>query len=106
MYVQVLLRCHAMAYPRPTIAWKINGTEVNFAESSNIELTDRGDLKIKRVKEDSAGSYECLARNDIGSSSAKGELMVVSTTTISQVCMSLLLNIWYKRMATLLALFL
>jgi hypothetical protein len=47
----------------------------------NYHLTD-GDLVVKRVKTDSAGVYECTAKNTKGSATSQGYLKVVTMTTI------------------------
>ncbi len=52
-----------------------------MAGNPNYELDD-GDLVVKRVRNESAGEYECTASNKEGSSSAVGTLKVVSSTTV------------------------
>lgn len=47
-----------------------------------FEYMPNGDLKIKKITQDSAGEYTCSASNNQGSDAALGKLSVVDETTI------------------------
>eukprot|EP00095_Tigriopus_kingsejongensis_P010522 maker-scaffold45_size475391-snap-gene-3.20 protein:Tk10522 transcript:maker-scaffold45_size475391-snap-gene-3.20-mRNA-1 annotation:"neuroglian isoform x1" len=81
---EVFLRCSAKGYPEPEVQWTFNGSPIDLGADDNLEQNERGDLVIKRVQNETAGFYECLAKNVHGQVAAQGYLMVVSKTTIER----------------------
>ncbi|KFD70456.1 hypothetical protein M514_00956 [Trichuris suis] len=59
-------------YPRPTVAWKLNGEEIK--ESPNVKISSSGNdyyLEILSFTENDAGELECTAVNSLGIASSK-----------------------------------
>ena len=76
---QVYLRCAAKGYPAPTIEWNFNGAKVevdNDDLSTPFGQSERGDLILRRVANESAGNYECVATNKHGEARMDGNLKV------------------------------
>ncbi|TRY80572.1 hypothetical protein TCAL_13263 [Tigriopus californicus] len=81
---EVFLRCSAKGYPIPSLEWRFNGNPIDVEADPELEQNDRGDLVIKRVQNETAGFYECLAKNVHGEVKQTGYLKVVSKTTIER----------------------
>ena len=58
------LRCSAKGYPKPEYEWTSDKELIE--NNDNYEVID-GDLVIKKVMKESADSYKCMARNELGS---------------------------------------
>ncbi|XP_012944719.1 basement membrane-specific heparan sulfate proteoglycan core protein [Aplysia californica] len=56
------LRCEASSFPEPRISWMKEEGDLPDEHS----VTDGGDLYIPRVREEDAGTYNCLASNRFG----------------------------------------
>lgn len=61
---QVLFRCLATGYPKPSITWRKDGKPLE----SDIRhvMTENGALNIIDPKFSDEGSYECVAQNSAG----------------------------------------
>ncbi|CAL8403295.1 unnamed protein product [Arctogadus glacialis] len=78
---QVSLDCQPQASPPASSLWK-KGNEL-LQKSDRITLLPNGTLRIANVtKRDSAG-YTCIARNQFGSASTTGMLLVTEPTRIT-----------------------
>lgn len=53
-----ILQCKAIGYPHPTYKWLKDG----------FPISDFGNgiLRIQNTAKEDAGSYQCLAKNDVG----------------------------------------
>ena len=73
------LQCIFAGNPTPAITWRRDGVAVDAETSSRFKITDFGRmLKIRRVKPDDAGSYECVAANAVGSVKTSTQLRIES----------------------------
>ena len=70
------MRCSARGYPTPSVSWNYKGSALDIDSDPNLEQTERGDLKIHRVANESAGVYECIVSNKHGTLRGKGRLTV------------------------------
>ncbi|XP_021697884.1 peroxidasin isoform X1 [Aedes aegypti] len=74
---RVTLECEADGNPLPHIWWKRDGQPLS--ETNRIYLSDDDiELTIEHVKESDAGSYTCVAENELGSVEATAELAVIN----------------------------
>ncbi|XP_026213474.1 vascular endothelial growth factor receptor kdr-like isoform X2 [Anabas testudineus] len=71
----LMLACTALGIPRPDIIWYRNG--VLLEEGPGITLGEDGVLTIERVKKDDEGLYECIARNDEGTTNTSAFVTVL-----------------------------
>ncbi|EDO49553.1 predicted protein, partial [Nematostella vectensis] len=68
---------HVRGRPKPTVTWWKNGKELR--DGKHVEIRSGGTyhtLYILRSEEEDAGSYKCLARNDVGSAERLFEVQV------------------------------
>ncbi|XP_050085737.1 basement membrane-specific heparan sulfate proteoglycan core protein isoform X14 [Anopheles aquasalis] len=65
-YQRAEIRCTASGYPTPYIIWE----RVDKPMPYNINLNDQGLLRFNSLRLQDAGTYRCLARNDVGESDA------------------------------------
>ncbi|XP_065735248.1 hemicentin-2 [Phocoena phocoena] len=70
----VALRCQASGEPVPTVEWLRAGQPLRTSRRLRT-LTD-GSLWLERVEAGDAGAYECVARNLLGSATARAFLAV------------------------------
>uniref|UniRef100_A0A672NS74 Contactin-3-like n=1 Tax=Sinocyclocheilus grahami TaxID=75366 RepID=A0A672NS74_SINGR len=73
----VSLDCRPHASPRAISLWK-RGTEIL------ISLFPNGTLKIANVTKRDGGTYTCIAKNQFGTASTTGRLIITEPTRISQ----------------------
>ena len=64
-----MIRCESDGFPEPSFTITHNGTEISN-ETKHIILV---------VKWDDAGTYKCIARNELGRDSDSGNLTVKGT---------------------------
>ena len=72
----IRFRCNAVGAPNPVITWIRNGLQVTPSNRFKINST-LGTIEIKDIGNVDAGTWECVARNSIGSSSETFKLTVV-----------------------------
>ncbi|XP_055601932.1 peroxidasin isoform X2 [Uranotaenia lowii] len=73
----VRLECEADGNPLPHLWWKRNGQPL--AETNRIYLSDDDvELTIEHAKESDAGSYVCVAENELGTVEAAAQVTVVN----------------------------
>jgi len=56
---QVVLNCNASGYPKPSVLWLHNSTEVQA--SSRILLLSNGSLVLREAVKSDVGHYMCVA---------------------------------------------
>uniref|UniRef100_A0A8C1HIZ7 Contactin 3b n=1 Tax=Cyprinus carpio carpio TaxID=630221 RepID=A0A8C1HIZ7_CYPCA len=78
----VSLDCRPHASPRAISLWK-RGTEI-LQRSERISLFPNGTLKIANVTKRDGGTYTCIAKNQFGTASTTGRLIITEPTRISQ----------------------
>uniref|UniRef100_A0A673LK25 Contactin-3-like n=1 Tax=Sinocyclocheilus rhinocerous TaxID=307959 RepID=A0A673LK25_9TELE len=78
----VSLDCRPHASPRAISLWK-RGTEI-LQRSKRISLFPNGTLKIANVTKRDGGSYTCIAKNQFGTASTTGRLIITEPTRIRQ----------------------
>ncbi|XP_056607401.1 contactin-3 [Triplophysa dalaica] len=78
----VTLDCRPRASPRAISLWK-RGSEV-LQRNERISLFANGTLKIANVTKRDGGSYTCVAKNQFGTGSTTGKLVITEPTRISQ----------------------
>ncbi|KAG1962728.1 contactin-3 [Pimephales promelas] len=78
----VSLDCRPHASPRAISLWK-KGTEI-LQRNERISLFPNGTLKIANVTKRDGGSYTCIAKNQFGTASTTGRLIITEPTRISQ----------------------
>ena len=56
-------------YPLPTIHWYLDDEKLDYGDNVTASLSANGTvtLEIKRVRQDSFGTYKCYAENEHGS---------------------------------------
>ncbi|KPP77985.1 contactin-3-like [Scleropages formosus] len=79
---EVVLECRPRAYPQAITLWK-KGNEI-VHRSERILLLPGGTLKIINVTKSDGGSYTCVARNQFGTASTIGRLLITEPTRITQ----------------------
>ena len=72
----VTLFCRASGTPRPTITWT-NEVGVAAQTSPRVSVLPTGDLYFVGVMIKDAGSYRCVAENDLGRDEARARLILV-----------------------------
>uniref|UniRef100_A0A8C5FQA4 Contactin 3b n=1 Tax=Gadus morhua TaxID=8049 RepID=A0A8C5FQA4_GADMO len=78
---QVSLDCQPQASPPASSLWK-KGNEL-LQKSDRIALLPNGTLRIANVTKRDSASYTCIARNQFGSASTTGMLLVTEPTRIT-----------------------
>ena len=76
----VVLPCVVEGYPKPSIAWSVNGTVISDSDKYSVDK-DTGELTVKEATVEDEGEYQCRATNH-GEDTAEGSLIVKSITTI------------------------
>nr|XP_020448607.1 contactin-4-like [Monopterus albus]XP_020448608.1 contactin-4-like [Monopterus albus] len=84
---EVVLECRPHASPRATITWLRRGELLKDGKRQTI--TEDGTLRITNISKSDGGSYTCVARNQFGTSSSTGTLVVKEPTRIIVPPMSL-----------------
>ncbi|XP_023649827.2 contactin-3-like isoform X1 [Paramormyrops kingsleyae] len=79
---EVVLECKPQASPQAIKLWK-KGNEV-LHPNERISLYPNGTLRISNVTRRDGGSYTCIARNQFGTASTTGRLLVTEPTKIIQ----------------------
>uniref|UniRef100_A0A8C9YB57 Contactin 3b n=1 Tax=Sander lucioperca TaxID=283035 RepID=A0A8C9YB57_SANLU len=77
----VTLECKPQASPPAISLWK-KGSEI-LQRSERITLLPNGTLKIANVTRRDAASYTCVAKNQFGTASTTGRLLVTEPTRIT-----------------------
>uniref|UniRef100_A0A3B3T5B6 Ig-like domain-containing protein n=1 Tax=Paramormyrops kingsleyae TaxID=1676925 RepID=A0A3B3T5B6_9TELE len=75
---EVVLECRPQAYPQAVTLWK-KGNEI-LHRTERILLLPGGTLKIINVTKADGGSYTCMARNQFGTASTTGRLLITGET--------------------------
>ncbi|KAM6927531.1 contactin-3 [Xenentodon cancila] len=78
---EVTLECKPQASPPAISLWK-KGNEI-LQRTERITLSPNGTLKISNVTKWDAGSYTCIAKNQFGSASTTGRLLITEPTRIT-----------------------
>uniref|UniRef100_A0A8D0HB37 Contactin 4 n=1 Tax=Sphenodon punctatus TaxID=8508 RepID=A0A8D0HB37_SPHPU len=63
---KVKLNCEAKGNPKPTIRWKLNGTEVDTGMDYRYSVVEGSLLINNPNKTEDAGTYQCIATNSFG----------------------------------------
>uniref|UniRef100_A0A4W5QXB5 Contactin 3b n=1 Tax=Hucho hucho TaxID=62062 RepID=A0A4W5QXB5_9TELE len=79
---EVVLECKPQASPRAISLWK-KSNEI-LQKNERITLLPNGTLKIVNATRRDAGSYTCIAKNQFGTASATGRLLITEPTRITQ----------------------
>lgn len=66
-------------YPKPEVEWLVGGTKID--DEGNYEIIEDEDndtytLVISNVKMRDSGNYKCVASNEVGRATSRGELVV------------------------------
>lgn len=73
----VRLKCRMTGTPEPTAEWFKNGTQVQLSRRIKADIIgDMCQLSFTETKADDEGNYKCVVKNDLGSASTEGELVV------------------------------
>ncbi|XP_017571405.1 contactin-3 [Pygocentrus nattereri] len=78
----VSMACKPQAYPTAISTWR-KGNEV-LQSTERTSLLPDGTLRIINVTKMDGGNYTCLARNQFGTASTTGRLLVTDPTRITQ----------------------
>ncbi|XP_027879253.1 contactin-3 [Xiphophorus couchianus] len=78
---EVTLECKPQASPPAISLWK-KGNEI-LQRTERITLLPNGTLKIANVTKRDAASYTCIAKNQFGTASATGKLLITEPTRIT-----------------------
>ncbi|XP_074640940.1 peroxidasin homolog [Tubulanus polymorphus] len=62
----VYFHCSADGSPEPEISWFHDGKKIKLSNDQRFSMMDDGTLVITDVDDNDKGSYECMAKNDIG----------------------------------------
>ncbi|XP_030632439.1 contactin-3 [Chanos chanos] len=79
---EVTLECQPQASPRAISLWK-KGNEI-LQRNERISLFPNGTLRISNVTKRDGGSYTCIAKNQFGTDSTTGKLIITEPTRITQ----------------------
>ncbi|XP_035004443.2 contactin-4 [Hippoglossus stenolepis] len=77
---EVVYECRPHASPRATISWWRGGELLKDGRRQTI--MEDGTLRITNISKSDGGRYTCVARNQFGTSSSTGTLMVKEPTKI------------------------
>ncbi|XP_053285471.1 contactin-4 [Pleuronectes platessa] len=77
---EVVYECRPHASPRATISWWRGGELLKDGRRQTI--MEDGTLRITNISKSDGGRYTCVARNQFGTSSSTGTLMVKEPTRI------------------------
>uniref|UniRef100_A0A096LYG5 Contactin 3b n=1 Tax=Poecilia formosa TaxID=48698 RepID=A0A096LYG5_POEFO len=78
---EVTLECKPQASPPAISLWK-KGNEI-LLRTERITLLPNGTLKIANVTKQDAASYTCIAKNQFGTASTTGKLLITEPTRIT-----------------------
>ncbi|XP_062319735.1 contactin-3 [Osmerus eperlanus] len=78
---EVTLECKPQASPPAISLWK-KGNDI-LQKTERITLLPNGTLKIANVSRKDAGSYTCIAKNQFGTASTTGRLLITEPTRIT-----------------------
>lgn len=71
------LKCRMTGTPEPTAEWFKNGTQVQLSRRIKADIIgDMCQLSFTETNIDDSGDYKCVVKNDLGSASTEGELVV------------------------------
>ncbi|XP_069039515.1 hemicentin-1 isoform X2 [Lepisosteus oculatus] len=70
----IVLPCEVHGYPRPTVTWQREG--VPIVTGPRLAVLPNGALQLSRVTLGDAGTYQCLAQNDAGTSVGRTRLVL------------------------------
>ena len=74
----VELQCQGRGSPTPTITWRKNDKDINFANNPRFFQKITGPLQISRSQKSDSGKYTCVVTNSLGSKRANATLRVLS----------------------------
>uniref|UniRef100_A0A914V4A2 Ig-like domain-containing protein n=1 Tax=Plectus sambesii TaxID=2011161 RepID=A0A914V4A2_9BILA len=92
------ITCGAVGPPTPTIAWMLNGKLLENAPASH---NGKSVLKIEALQEKDVGTYTCIARNDIGSTSATAVVRLALEGASANLLSPMSKSVWTRRVAVL-----
>uniref|UniRef100_A0A7N5KTI0 Hemicentin 2 n=1 Tax=Ailuropoda melanoleuca TaxID=9646 RepID=A0A7N5KTI0_AILME len=72
-----LLPCSASGSPEPSIAWEKDGQPVSGAEGK-FTLQPSGELLVKNLESQDAGTYTCVAENAVGRARRRVHLSILA----------------------------
>ncbi|XP_078465705.1 neuronal cell adhesion molecule-like isoform X4 [Lampetra planeri] len=78
----VYIECKVFASPRPNILW-FKGVEGSQLQGARYRTFENGTLRISDVRRTDAGTYTCVASNDLRSNQVQARLSVKEATQIS-----------------------
>nr|XP_032819292.1 neuronal cell adhesion molecule-like isoform X6 [Petromyzon marinus] len=78
----VYIECKVFASPRPNILW-FKGVEGSQLQGTRYRTFENGTLRITDVRRTDAGTYTCVASNDLRSNQVQARLSVKEATQIS-----------------------
>uniref|UniRef100_H3CPH2 Contactin 3b n=1 Tax=Tetraodon nigroviridis TaxID=99883 RepID=H3CPH2_TETNG len=78
---EVTLECKPEAWPPAISLWK-KGNEI-LPRTERINLLPNGTIKIANATRQDAGSYTCIAKNQFGTASTTGKLLITEPTRIT-----------------------
>uniref|UniRef100_A0A8C6L6D7 Contactin 3b n=1 Tax=Nothobranchius furzeri TaxID=105023 RepID=A0A8C6L6D7_NOTFU len=87
---EVTLECKPQASPPAISLWK-KGNEI-LQRSERITLSPNGTLKIANVTKRDAGGYMCIAKNQFGTASTTGTLLVTGKITMRPTNMEIIVG--------------
>lgn len=71
------LKCRMTGTPEPTAVWFKNGTQVQLSRRIKADIIgDMCQLSFTETNADDSGDYKCVVKNDLGSASTEGEVVV------------------------------
>lgn len=77
----IVLRCDVIASPPASIVWTYPHT--GTAPPKDVLVNPDGSITIQNINDFNQGSYTCSATNNIGTTTATGQINVISPVTVS-----------------------
>ncbi|XP_059502044.1 peroxidasin homolog isoform X2 [Stegostoma tigrinum] len=71
----VYFTCRAEGNPKPKIVWLHNNHELHMKNDIRRNLLDDGTLMIQNAQESDQGTYQCMAKNELGEATTQGVLL-------------------------------
>uniref|UniRef100_A0A7N8Y7F1 Contactin 3b n=1 Tax=Mastacembelus armatus TaxID=205130 RepID=A0A7N8Y7F1_9TELE len=87
---EVTLECKPEASPPAISLWK-KGNEI-LQRNERISLLPNGTLKITNVTRQDAGSYTCIAKNQFGTATTTGKLLITGEITMRPTNMEIIVG--------------
>ena len=74
------MTCDVIGNPAPEIQWTFNDGPI---DGTRFQISPSGDLLIKQIQDQDAGTYRCTAGNSLGKITAAAQLRVLSKSLSS-----------------------